>query len=285
MTPRMYRVGLPTTSATLPSNVVAKAMFSERDGLPLFRPKGELRDQPPGLLVRPVGATIGPTTAQRSGRYSTMITLVPTSMGGRDYEASIVVFESRKLTINDVDDPSTSSNDIFNLEPYTAAQWGDPTATVDQLTYGEEVLGVVTEAPGPITGGVGQFTYVHSAACDPEIGVNDWVLLCRWIPEEALNRYAWYRVSDVIDEPEIQSGTPLIYETTIEVRGGDWLFHPDQVNRRLTPVGAVFGFTYSPPGRANNYFPAMTTNAYNRRMTTIVKMPRVVAVRTMNITF
>lgn len=274
MTPRMYRVGMPTTAATVPSNVVAKVMLSERDGLPLFRPKGELRGAPPGLLVRPTGATVGPTTAQRSGRYSTMITLVPTSTGGQTYEASIVVFESRKLTINEVG--SGPAAEVFNLEPYTASRWDDPTAAANTRTYGEEVLGIVEYAPAPITGGVGQFTYVHSAACNPEIGINDWVMLCRWIPHEGINRFAWYRVSDVISEPTLDPpapAAPVLYRTAIEVRGGDWLFHPSQVSA----TGSAGPFQYNPP--------ATGTNIYNRRVTTIVKMPRVVAVRTMTITF
>jgi hypothetical protein len=197
-------------------------------------------------------------------------------MGGRDYEASIVVVESRRLTINDPG-IATPAN-VFNLAPYVASRWDDETAAPATRTYGEEVLGIVESAPGPIVGGVGQFTYVHSAACNPDIGVNDWVMLCRWIPNEAINRFAWYRVTDVISEPTIYTGPPVIYRTTIEVRGGDWLFHPTQVALSGAAVGTAGAFLYSPPGGAG-------TNAYNRRATTIVKMPNVVAVRTMNITF
>ncbi len=147
MTPRMYRVGLPVNAGSIPTNVSAKIMLSERDDIPLFRPTGEFRDFPPGLLVRPTGATAGPTTSQRTGRYSTMITLVPTSAGGRNYDASIVVFETRKLTINE---PGTvaSPADVFNLAPYTAKQWDDPTKTASETTYDEEVLGIVEVSAG-----------------------------------------------------------------------------------------------------------------------------------------
>ena len=90
-----------------------------------FVPSGEFRDLPPGLLVRPTGATVGPTTAQRTGRYSTLITLVPTSVGGRNYEASIVVFETRKLTINE---PGTvvSPSDVFQFGTLHSHAMGRP---------------------------------------------------------------------------------------------------------------------------------------------------------------
>jgi hypothetical protein len=204
-----------------------------------------------------------------------MITLVPSSAGGRNYEASIVVFESRKLTVNE---PGTvpSPSDVFNLAPYTVKQWDDPTRTASESTYAEEVLGVVESAPGPITGGVGILTYVHSAACNPEIGRGDWVMLGRWIPNEGINRFAWYRVSDVLDGPTLIAGTPALYRATIEVRGGDWLFHPTQVATSGPNTGIAGPFNYSPPG-------GVGTNAYNRRVTTILKMPNVVAVRTMNV--
>jgi hypothetical protein len=275
MTPRMYRVGLPVSNGAIPTNVAAKEMLSERDDLPLFRPTGEFRDFPPGLLVRPSGATAGPTISQRTGRYSTIVTLVPSSAGGRNYEASIVVFESRKLTTNE---PGTvaSPADVFNLAPYTAKQWDDPTKTASETTYADEVMGIVEAAPGPITGGVGILTYVHSAACNPEIGRGDWVMLGRWIPNEGINRFAWFRVSDVLDGPTLVPGNPALYRATIEVRGGDWLFHPTQVATSGANTGIAGPYTYNPPGGAG-------TNAYNRRVTTILKMPNVVAVRTMNL--
>lgn len=206
-----------------------------------------------------------------------MIMLAPTSMGGRDYDAHIVVFDARQTTINP---PGTvAANSVFNLQPYTTSLWADETALDESRTYGEEVLGIVEAAPSPISGGVGVFTYVHSAACNPDIGVNDWILLCRWLPEQAINRYAWYRVSDVLDGPDLDtSGAAPLYRTTIEVRGADWLFHPSQVVTSGASAGNATGFVYTLPGGALN-------NAYNRRVTTIVKMPSVVGVRTMNVTF
>lgn len=277
MTPRMYRIGLPNLSSMIPTNVTAKVMLSERDEIPLFRPTGEYRNFPPGMLVRPTGATVGPTTSQRTGRYSTMITLVPTSAGGRGYEASVVVYESRSLLINELGTlPPGNEQYVFNLQPYASALWDDPNKTAIQQTYGEEVLGIVESAPGPITGGVGVFTYVHSAACDPRIGTGDWVMLGRWIPEEGINRFAWYKVTDVLQEPTIDSSGPApLYRTTIEVRGGDWLFHPTQVATGGVNTGVAGPYTYNPPGGA--------VHPYNRRVTTIVKMPSVVSVRTMSI--
>ena len=78
-------------------------------------------------------------------------------------------------------------------------------------------------------------------------------------------------------EPPLDTAGPVLYRTSIEVRGGDWIFHPSQIVTAGPNMGAAGPFLYSPPGGA--------VNVYNRRCTTIVKMPSVVSVRTMNITF
>jgi hypothetical protein len=118
---------------------------------------------------------------------------------------------------------------------------------------------------------------VHSAACNPEIDEGDYVMLGRWIPEQAINRFAWYKVTDVLDGPTQTTGNPALYRTTIEVRGGDWVFHPTQVATGGANAGVAGPYQYNPTGSA------AVINAYNRRVTTILKMPNVVAVRTMNV--
>ncbi len=84
-------------------------------------------------------------------------------------------------------------------------------------------------------------------------------------------------MTDVLAEPTLNTGNPALYRATIEVRGGDWLFHPTQVATGGANMGLAVPYQYTLPGTTN------LDNDYNRRVTTIVKMPNVVAVRTMNI--
>ena len=279
MTPRMHRVVLPDNNsfATVRTYLGSSVALSERDELPLVRPTGELRDNAPGLLTRPSAGAVGPTGGVRTGKFSTMITLVPEAASGNQYTASIVVFESRQLAINP---PGTVSSvqAIFNLEPHTTLPWADETAAAEERTYGEEVLGIVTAAPSLIEGGVGTFTYTHSATCNPEIDNGDWLMLARWDPISGLNRFAWYRVSDVLSGPELVAGPPSVYVTTIEVRGEDWLFHPSQVATTGVLAGTSGAFVYTTPTAS-----ATEPANYNRQCTIVVRMPSVVSVRTLNL--
>ncbi|MGV3484440.1 MAG: type IV pilus modification PilV family protein [Planctomycetaceae bacterium] len=281
MTPRMYRVGLTSEfDAATPSNVTSQMLLSERDGLPLMRPKDKTRA--PGLFIRRTSGTVGPLDVQRSGNYSSMITIVPTGGIGRNYEVSVVVFESRQLTTNVLNLDTDDINFVSRLTPFTAGTWPNDGAAAEDRTYGDEVVGLVEASPGMIIGGVGQLTYIHSETCNPTIKPGHWVMLGRWIEPEGINRFSWYRVSDVITPPA-HDAVAGVYRTSIEVRGPDWLFHPAQVPISGSGAPLAFQWNTSPTAPGDPPY-AFTVNDYNRLTTILVKMPTVVSVQTITMT-
>ena len=266
MTPRMYRIALPSSSNRLPNHAANQFVLSEHSSVPQVEAKGELAGGPPSLFIRKANGSSGPLAVLKDGRYSSMVMLEPLSISGNDYRAHVVVFESRLLVIN----PPGTAASSFNLTPYVSTPWDTPAASPDSRTYGEEVMGLVVAAPGGIANGVGQFTYEHTVACNPEVHRDDWLLLMQWDASSSLNRYAWVQVKQITQEPTIL-GT--VYQTTVRVRGPNWIFHPSQVSLSGASAGAISPFTFNPAA----------DNHEKRQVTIVVKMPNVISVRTTNV--
>jgi hypothetical protein len=267
ITPRMLRVSLSSSDAIpAPTDAVAAVLLSERDGLPLTKTKDSTR--PPGLFFRTVGAP-DKLNVQRTGAYSSMVTFAPTSASATNYEVTVVVYEGRQLTTRTLGLDATVISQVFPLAPYSAADnaavWPlDPNTNFSPPTYDNEVMGVVTVTEGLIQGGVGRFSFEHSDRCNPEVKVGQWLMLMRFDAALGINRYAWYRVSDVLAGP-VATGTGT-YSVTVEVRGRDWLYHPAM---SLPP-----GTPYPNP---------ITVPTARSAATYVIKCPRVVAVRTMTL--
>ena len=276
MTPRMYRVSLNSSEALgAPASAVAKVLLSERDGLPVTKSKDT--SLPPSLLFSAIGAA-DRLDPQRSGAFSSMVLLAPTNATASSYEVSVVVFEGRQLTTNTMGLDTTSFAEVFPLAPFPAnPAWVDQeTAPASSRTYGEEVMGVVTsnlDDPGlidVINSGTGQFDFVQSAMCNPEIKAGQWLMLARWDAAAGVNRYGWYQVNDVVAGPALGTfAGESVFRTRVEVRGADWLFHPAMVN--------AFGGLVPHPDLASA--PAVA----RRQATIVVKMPKVVMVRSMTL--
>ncbi|HBJ34376.1 MAG TPA: hypothetical protein DDZ51_06350 [Planctomycetaceae bacterium] len=271
ITPRMFRVSLSAKDSVIaPEHVVAKALLSERDGLPLNKPKDSTL--PTSLFFRPLDnpLDLSRADAQRSGAFSSMVTVVPSNRAATNYDVSIIVFENRQLTTNTLGFDTTNPALVFPLQPFaTISSWvNQATLGPDSKTYPDEVMCDIVAAPDIIDGGLGTFTYEHSSACNPEIKSGQWIMLARFDATAGINRYAWYRVSQVIDEP-VEIGN--VYRATIEVRGMGWVFHPAMV----TGAGTAIPLPPTPPPPLEYEF--------KRRSTIMVKMPRVVSVRTVSL--
>ncbi|TWU07648.1 type IV pilus modification PilV family protein [Stieleria varia] len=205
----------------------------------------------------------------------------------------------------------------FNLTPFTAAAPDAINPAPNELVYPNETVGYVTYTPGPIRGGGGgEFTYRHSAFANPQIGTGDWVLLMRReysvapgaIPPGGVGgppatkpypqpaavpgplKFAWYRVTNVTQQPTLDDTTnPTFYETSITVRGADWLFHPAQIYDPVLnylppyPNGPAHGGFY--PADLNPDVPAYDFSVVGHPDfgTTIVLMPNVIGVQTFQV--
>lgn len=267
ITPRMFRVSLSAKdSVTAPEHIIARTLLSERDGLPLNKPKDNTL--PTSLFFRVLDnpSDLSRADAQRAGAFSSMVTVVPTNRAATNYDVSIIVFENRQLTTNTLGFDTTNPALVFPLQPFaTVSSWvNQVTLGPDSKTYPDEVMCDIVAASDIIDGGLGTFTYEHSNACNPEIKAGQWIMLARFDATAGINRYAWYRVSQVIDEP-VEVGD--VYRATIEVRGAGWLFHP----RMVRADGTI------------EQLPNPNTVAEPRLSTIMVKMPRVVSVRTVSL--
>lgn len=267
ITPRMLRVSVSPQLTTAPTDAVARVLLSERDGLPLTKTKD--KTQSPGLLFNTFGAS-GAMDVQKTGAYSSMVTFAPTSATATNYDVSVIVYESRQLTAFN----TTSLSEDFVLAPFTPAQnstvWPLKSNTnIEPPTYGDEVMGVVTATQGLIENGVGTFQFAQSSRCNPEVKVGQWLMLTRFDVASGINRYAWYRISDIITPPYLDPSGDM-YIAKVEVRGQDWLYHPF-----LTPpVNLPLGGTYPNP---------ITEPGARRHATYVIKCPKVVSVRTMTL--
>lgn len=264
ISPRMFRVSLSAKDSTaIPEHAVAKALLSERDGLPLNKPKDNTL--PTSILFRSLD---DPSRAevQRSGAFSSLVTVVPTNLSATTYDVSIVVFESRQVTTNTLGLETTNPLHTFPLQPFSAIDvWENQAAlAADAKTYPDEVMCDVVGASDIIDGGMGVFTYRHSSGCNPAIKAGNWVMLARFDGTAGISRYGWYRVTQVLSDPVIVGAS---YEATIEVRGQGWVFHP----MMITGAGTIVPQ------------PAALTVAQRRLATIMVKMPRVVSVRTVSL--
>ena len=260
VTPRMLRVSVSSETTSAPTDAVANVLLSERDGLPLTKTKD--KTQSPSLFFSELG--VGRVDREKSGAYSSMVTFTPTSASGTNYDVSVVVYESRQLTMFD----TTMLTSGFQLSPFTAAAnsivWplGNNTNIVPP-TYGEEVMGVVTATSGLIEDGVGAFTFVQSNRCNPEVKVGQWLMLTRFDEPLGINCYAWYRISAVLTAPYVVGDT---YVAEVEVRGQDWLYFP----LPIPPVNVPLVVVYPNP---------VTSPAARRHATYVIKCPNVVSVR------
>ncbi len=270
ISPRMLRVSITPDDATpVPTDAVARVLLSERDGLPLTKTKDSTK--PPGLFFSRIGAA-DRLDIQKSGSYSSIVTFVPTSSAATNYEVSVIVYDGRDLTTRILGLNATTATQVFPLAPFTSTQWPlKNTTAFDPDTYGDEVLGVVTAVEGIIQGGVGRFTFTQPFHCDPDIKVGQWIMLMRFDAAAGVNRYAWYRVSDIVAPPVEVPGSR--YDTTIEVRGQDWLFHPDMSFGSAYPDPTTLAPTAGPFSSA--------AGRLRREATYIMKCPHVVTVRSM----
>lgn len=273
MTPRMLRVAAsaPGSVVPVPNDAVAEILFSERDGLPLTRPKD--RTLPPSLFFRQVGALVTQTNAQRSGEYSSVVMFAPTNAAATNYEVSVVVYESRELTQFN----TSTLVEEFPLTPYTSSVWplAKNTNYVPQ-TYADEVMGIVTDTEGVIREGVGRFTFIQSNTCNPDIKVGQWLMLSRL--GSGVNDYGWYRVSSVLtaardpigSDRNVSSVTVPVYVTEVEVRGKDWIFHPLMID--ITNPATLLPYP--------DFNLGSTLQQFNtkRNATIVIKAPQVVSV-------
>jgi hypothetical protein len=261
ITPRMVRVSYASDAGTtvVPPSAVANVLLGERDGLPVTRPAD--RTLPPSLNFRRVGLETQFDT-QRSGRFSSIVMYVPL---GTNYRVFVVVYENRELALFN----ESTLQAEFNMAPHTNTTWPLRRNTnFVPSTYPGEVLGMVTNATGIIQNGTGRFTFAHSNTANPEIKVGQWLMLARHVPGSPVgaNRFAWYRVTSVLDGPRqpsgdhnVVDGSP-VYVTEVEVAGEDWVFHPQQISLGAIPDYSALGV----PGR--------------QAITVVMKAPQVVAV-------
>lgn len=265
-TPRLARVALPLAdSAGHPSYLLAEQLARNADDLSLIQATDSTKA--PGLFVKQANSpAVSPATTEVSGHYSSIVMMRRTSASNL-YEATVVTMRDRQVLISPSDMPIPNSGNppaifptvgsphpAFNLTPFVAAAPDTRNPPNSSLVYEGETLGYVTYAPSPfVGGGGGEFSFRHSAFSSPDIRSGDWVLLMRreygvnpndvtpisnssppypeptGIPGRLL--YEWYRVSSVSQPPTLDDeDNPTYYETTITVRGADWVFHPSQIH-------------------------------------------------------
>ena len=202
-----------------------------------------------------------------SSRFSSFVTMSRNEPGSSLFNAAVVTLLDRHVetvpggVFNGHLPLAAGQIAAHNMTPYAAWLPDDPAAPLsiprdENQIFPGEMLGYVTYSPRPISGGGGgEFQFRTNRFVRPSLRSNDWLMLMRReykrdvatgaVVPGAL-KYAWYRVSDVIQRPSVVNvGGVEFYEAQVAVRGPDWVFHPIQVS--------IFGSAYAPP-----YFGAAT---------------------------
>ncbi|MCO8123647.1 hypothetical protein NHH03_18015 [Stieleria sp. TO1_6] len=306
--PRFTRIGLSPENSNLISAMNAQAEARPSDDFSLVSPKDSTFG--PGLFIQRSGnGALSPAKETVSSRFSSFVMMARSSVGSSIFNTAVVTMLDRNI----VTVPGGEYNGhivlpagqvaAHNMRPYTAWLPDDPAfpgsfpKDADQI-YPDEMLGYVTYAPRPLSGGGGgEFQFRTNRHVRPSVSSGDWLLLMRReytrapgspIVPGAL-KYAWYRVTSVSKPPTLGPGTPATYyETQVTVRGPDWLFHPIQNlifgNAGPPYFGGPTAPTWgSPPAYSYDAMPAQGVNptGYNHfdYGTVVVLMPNVISVK------
>jgi len=297
-TPRFTRVAIPFEgSEGVLSAASAQAATRRSDDFSVVVPDDTTRG--PGLFVQRGGNAVGSLTKNTvSSRYSSIVLMSRSEPGSNLFDAAVVTMVDREA----VTVPGGGPGLAHNLSPYAAAdpsiENGPPPAD-NELVYGGEQLGYVTQSDRPFTGGGGgEFIFRTSAFVKPDVGDSDWLMLMRreytrdpatGIPLPGALRFAWYQVSDVIVQPTIVNLAGVTsWQTQVAVRGPDWVFHPIQVQPFTNSYGAPYYGNATQPSWGN--VPAFDYDSMPRNSdpvgfehqdfgTLVVLMPDVVSVK------
>lgn len=259
--PRFTRVALPFEGSNgWLSASGSEALMRQSDDFSVVVPDDRTRR--PGLFIqRSTNGASSLTKNSVSSRYSSIVMMSRNEQGSNLFNAAIVTMLDRHIvTVPGGSYDGSAGVPAFNLAPYTAT---DPSITNvpppadNELLFPGEQLGYVTQADQPfVGGGGGEFEFRTSRFVLPDIDDGDWIMLMRRdyvrdrnpttgttpIPQiqPGRLRFAWYRVTEIINEPQLVTVAGVTsYQTRISVRGPDWKFHPIQTV--LAPG------VYSPP--------------------------------------
>ena len=261
--PRFTRVSLSFDgSSGFLSSLTSRASTLRADGLSIVHPEDSSR--PPGIFVQRSGNGLNSLARNTvSSNFSSIVMMSRIQQGSNLFNAAVVTMEDRQV----VTVPNGGAL-AHQLTPHTvfdpSIENQPPPDDAEKLFPGEQ-LGYVSFADRPFGfGGGGEFTFRTNAFVKPDVGDNDWIMLMRRdyhrVPDvvdystatpsvvttiaptvvPGALHFAWYRIADVVQEPTLDS-TGSYFQTTLSVRGPDWIFHPIQTVVQAAPV------IYGPP--------------------------------------
>lgn len=313
--PRFTRVGLAFNGTSLLAAINTESEIRRSDDFSIYVPKDTT--QGAGLFIQRGGNAAGSLAKNTvSSRYSSIVTMARSAIGSNLFNAAVITIEDREVVTVPV---GTFNGHVAgqvaaqNMRPYVPPAWlpDDPAypnsfPTDATKLYGDETIGYVNAAPRPIAGGGGgEFRFRTNRYVKPDVRDGDWLMLMRreyvrtpgtTAITPGVLKYAWYRVTDVIQAPTL-TGPNLTdpYETHVSVDGPDWVFHPIQTEMIIGGVTyyapPYFSTTTQPswstapafnlddmPATGTDPAAPPTYNHFNYG-TVVVLMPRVISVK------